>query len=170
MTIVYIIDCLLVMIFREYISISEEKEVIKFKRNPCKIGRAAVPLSENWAVFSQFWLGCGACFLLLIPSLAPDPTLSFSPSRRRRPCSSFLLSQARAATVLRDLPPRQCRSCSRPGPFFAGHCRRLLAKPFLLFSLHSNGLEARWNPNPIWSMQCEAFSHGFQFLGGVWRV
>ena len=43
MTIVCIVDCLLVMIFREYISISEVKEVIKFKRNPCKIGRAAVP-------------------------------------------------------------------------------------------------------------------------------
>ena len=42
MTIVCIVDCLLVMIFREYISISEVKEVIKCKRNPCKIGRAAV--------------------------------------------------------------------------------------------------------------------------------
>ena len=31
------------MIFREYISMSEVKEVIKFKRNPCKIGRAVVP-------------------------------------------------------------------------------------------------------------------------------
>ena len=44
MTIVCIVDCLLVMIFREYISISEVKEVIKFLRNPYKIGRAAVPL------------------------------------------------------------------------------------------------------------------------------
>ena len=44
MTIVCIVDCLLVMIFREYISISEVKEVIKFQHNPCKIGRAAVPL------------------------------------------------------------------------------------------------------------------------------
>ena len=43
MTIVCIVDCLLVMIFREYISISEVKEVIKLQRNPCKIGRAAVP-------------------------------------------------------------------------------------------------------------------------------
>ena len=43
MTIVCIIDCLLVMIFREYITMSEVKELIKFKRNPCKIGRAAVP-------------------------------------------------------------------------------------------------------------------------------
>ena len=43
-TIVCIVDCLLVMIFREYISISEVKEVIKFQRNPYKIGRAAVPL------------------------------------------------------------------------------------------------------------------------------
>ena len=44
MTIVCIVDCLLVMIFRVYISISEVKEVIKFQCNPCKIGRAAVPL------------------------------------------------------------------------------------------------------------------------------
>ena len=44
MTIVCIVDCLLVMIFREYISISEVKEVIKFQRNFCKISRAAVPL------------------------------------------------------------------------------------------------------------------------------
>ena len=43
MTIVCIVDCLLVMIFREYISMSEVKEVIKFNRNPYKIGRAAVP-------------------------------------------------------------------------------------------------------------------------------
>ena len=43
MTIVCIVDCLLVMIFREYISISEVKEVIKFKHNPYKIGKAAVP-------------------------------------------------------------------------------------------------------------------------------
>ena len=45
MTIVCIVDCLLVMIFRIYIyiSISEVEEVIKFLRNPCKIGRAAVP-------------------------------------------------------------------------------------------------------------------------------
>ena len=43
MTIVCIVECLLVMIFREYISISEVKEVIKFQRNPCKMGRAAVP-------------------------------------------------------------------------------------------------------------------------------
>ena len=43
MAIVRIVDCLLVMIFREYISMSEVKEVIKFKRNPCKIGRAVVP-------------------------------------------------------------------------------------------------------------------------------
>ena len=42
MTIICIIDCLLVMIFREYISISEVKEVIKFQRKPYKIGRAAV--------------------------------------------------------------------------------------------------------------------------------
>ena len=43
MTIVCIVDCLLVMIFKEYISISEVKEVIKLQHNPCKIGRAAVP-------------------------------------------------------------------------------------------------------------------------------
>ena len=42
MTIVCIVDYLLVMIFREYIFISEVKEVIKFQHNPCKIGRAAV--------------------------------------------------------------------------------------------------------------------------------
>jgi len=44
MTIVCIADCLLLMIFRDYISIFEVKEVIKFQHNPCKIGRAAVPL------------------------------------------------------------------------------------------------------------------------------
>ena len=44
--------------------------------------------------------------------------------------------------------------------------RKLLAEPFLLFSLHSIVLEERWNPNPIRSMQCESFSHGFLFLGG----
>ena len=43
MTIVCIIDCLLVMIFREYISISEAKEVINFQRNLYKIGRVAGP-------------------------------------------------------------------------------------------------------------------------------
>ena len=49
-------------------------------------------------------------------------------------------------------------------------CRKLLAEPFLLFSLHSIILKARWNPNPIRSVQCEGFSHGFLFLGRVWRV
>ena len=42
-TIVCIVDCLLVMIFIECISISEVKKVIKFQRNPCKIDRATVP-------------------------------------------------------------------------------------------------------------------------------
>jgi hypothetical protein len=153
------------------------KEVIKFQRKPCKIGRAAVPpilagSAALWKLgcFQSFLAGSRGPFSSTYSFSGPDLTLSFSPSRHQRPCFSLPLSQARTTAVLCGLPPRQCRPCSRLRLFFTGHCRRLLAKPFLLFSLHSNGLEARWNHNPFRSMQCEAFSHGFQFLGGVWRI
>ena len=87
MTIVCIVDCLLVMIFREYISISEVKEVIKFQRNPCKIGRAAVPLFlagsaalSKLGRFQPILAASRGPFSSTYSFSGPDPTLSFSPS------------------------------------------------------------------------------------------
>jgi len=104
-----------------------------------KLGRVQPILAGSWGPFSSTYSFSGSrCNSLLLSQPTPTPMLL-----------SSSLSQAHAIAVLCGLPPRQCCPCSRPRPFFAGHCRRLLAEPFLLFSLHSNGLEARWNPNPF---------------------